>query len=132
MPKSKNRRNGTLASIYLVLPSRGVAKTLFLSILAPYFRRWRSTAIAEPAWNAPSRVEALSRTLGARQGCDFIAPTAGQALENQHDSQNTQSHERGLLSASREGPAVNRRIKTTCKALVPESSKRTPAPGATR
>jgi hypothetical protein len=127
MPKSENRRNRTLASIYLVLPSRGVAKTFFLSILAPYFRRWRSTAIAEPASNAPSRVKTLSRTLGAWQGGDFMAQTAGQALENQHDSQNMQSHERGLLTASREEPAVN---QTTCKALVPESSKRTPAPGA--
>jgi len=131
MPKSENRGNGTLVSVHLVLPSRGVAKPLFSAILAQYFRRWRSTTIAGPASNDLFRVEALSRALGARQRGDCVAPTEGQILENQHDSQNTESHKGALAVASRERQADDSGIKTACKApVVRESSKRKPCPGA--
>jgi hypothetical protein len=131
MPKPQNRGNGTLASVQLVLPSQGVAKPLFSAILAQYFRRWRSTTIAGSASNDLFRVEALNRAPGTRQRGDRVAPTEGQILENQHDSQNTQSHKRALAAASRERQADDRGIKTACKApVVRESSKRKPSPGA--
>jgi hypothetical protein len=131
MPKSENRGNGTLASVHLVLPSRGVAKPLSQQPLAPYFRRWRSTTIAGPASNDLFRVEALSRALGTRQRGDCVAPREEQVLENQHDSQNTQSHKGARAAASRERQADDRGIKTACKApVVREISKRKPSPGA--
>ena len=117
MPKPENRENGTLASVHLVLPSRGVAKTLFSAILAQYFRRRRSTTIAGLASNDLFRVEALSDALGLRQRGDCVAPTDGQALENQHDIQNTLSHEGTLPAASRHRPADDRGIKTAWRAL---------------
>ena len=79
MTKSETRGNGTQASVHLVLQRRGVAKAFVSAILAQYFRRWRSTTIAGPASNDLSRVEALSRALGARQGGDFMAPTRAKA-----------------------------------------------------
>jgi hypothetical protein len=131
MPKSENRRNGTLASVHLVLPSRGVAKPLFSAILAQCFRRWRSTTIAGPASNDLFRVEALGSALGARQRGDCVTPTEGRVLENQHDSQNTQYHKGALAATSRERQADDRGIKTACKGpVVRESSKRKPSPGA--
>jgi hypothetical protein len=131
MPKPENRENGTLASVHLVLPSRGVAKPLFSVILAQHLRRWRPTTIAEPASNDLFRVEALSRALGARQRGGCVAPTEGQVLENQHDSQNTRSHKEVLTAANRERQADDRGIKTACKApVVRESSKRKPSPRA--
>jgi len=120
------------ASVHLVLQGkRGVGKSIVSAILAQYFRRWRSTTIGGPTSKDLSRLEALSRALGAWQCGDCVAPRVGQALENQHNSQNTQSHKGALATASREWQGDDRRTKTACKApLVPESSKRKPSPGA--
>lgn len=60
-----------------------------------------STTIAQPAPNDLSQVEALSRALGARQGGDSVAPTTGQALENDYDSQNMQSRKEAFLATTR-------------------------------
>jgi hypothetical protein len=131
MTKSENRGNRTPASVHLVLPSRGVAKTLFSAILARHFRRWRSTTIAGRTFSDPFRVETLSRALDARQRGDYLAPTEGQVLENQHDRQNTQTHKEALAAASRERQANDRGIKTACTApVLRKSSKRKPSPGA--
>jgi hypothetical protein len=132
MTKPETRGTETLASVHLVLPSRGVAKPLFSAILAQYLRRSRSTTIAGPASNDVFRVEALSRALRARQRGDCVAPKDGQVLENQHDSHNTQSHKGSLAGASRERQADDRGIKTACKApVLGESSKRKPTPART-
>jgi len=60
-----------------------------------------STTIAQSASNDFSQVEALSHALGARQGGDSATPANGQALENDYDSQNTQSRKEAFLATSR-------------------------------
>lgn len=77
------------------------------AILAPTGIRNSETpptpaAIGQPAPNDLSRVAStLGHALGvAAQGGDALAPTNGQALQNDYDSQNMQSRKEAFLAAS--------------------------------